>query len=446
MDIERLIVGCLQKKEVDNLKLISVKIEGFRNIDSAEIRFDHLTSLVSLNSYGKSNLMKAIDFAVDFIKKDKEEKDRMMSWTAGLPLNKKIDSKNFMAEFMFSYMMDKKEYYVNYGFEFIWIKNHDAGKEIVREWLNVKENEKSQKYSKLISRDGVGTYRTSVTGRCTNVLNIDQNELMVNKLLLNESLYYYDILRQLNEIKVYVDRHLDASEWYSRNSLIIRKNADEFDLDEVESIPRVIFFLKQKYKEKYELLKDVFCQLFPNIMSIDVREIDLGKNSSVRFSGDIPYVISNKVYSMYVQDRTLNQPIAFTNLSDGAKRIFLMLTYTILADISGITLIAFEEPENSVHPSLLQSYLNILSQLAKDCKIIIASHSPYIIQYVNAESLYIGKPNDHGLADFAKIDNRKINQLLKDASDSNESIGSYIFDLLSGGDDEIGILLDYLEK
>ena len=76
------------------------------------------------------------------------------------------------------------------------------------------------------------------------MLNIDQNELMVNKLLLNESLYYYDILRQLNEIKVYVDRHLDASEWYSRNSLIIRKNADEFDLDEVESIPRVIFFLR----------------------------------------------------------------------------------------------------------------------------------------------------------------------------------------------------------
>ena len=209
MDIERLIVGCLQKKEVDNLKLISVKIEGFRNIDSAEIRFDHLTSLVSLNSYGKSNLMKAIDFAVDFIKKDKEEKDRMMSWTAGLPLNKKIDSKNFMAEFMFSYMMDKKEYYVNYGFEFIWIKNHDAGKEIVREWLNVKENEKSQ----MCIRDrlkGLGGIKTT-KGRVLGFENT-RHEYVVS--IENPDNLFYEQIYLAVDRKIRDVRALPPREWY----------------------------------------------------------------------------------------------------------------------------------------------------------------------------------------------------------------------------------------
>ena len=76
----------------------------------------------------------------------------------------------------------------------------------------------------------------------------------------------------------------------------------------------------------------------------------------------------------------------------------------------------------------------------------MASHSPYLIQYVNTEDIYIGKPNDRGIADFSKIDGHKIKQLLKDASDSSESVGSYIFDLLSGGEDDIDILLEYLEK
>ena len=95
-------------------------------------------------------------------------------------------------------------------------------------------------------------------------------------------------------------------------------------------------------------------------------------------------------------------------------RVFKMLTVfvcTIIADIKGITLIEFEEPENSIHPGLLQSYLSVLSQLANDCRVIVASHSPYIIQYLDTRDIYIGKPNDLGLADFARIDKKKINQL-----------------------------------
>ena len=56
------------------MKLLNVRIEGFRNIKNNSIEFgDGITSLVSTNSYGKSNIMNAIDFAVDFIKADSKE-------------------------------------------------------------------------------------------------------------------------------------------------------------------------------------------------------------------------------------------------------------------------------------------------------------------------------------------------------------------------------------
>jgi len=76
----------------------------------------------------------------------------------------------------------------------------------------------------------------------------------------------------------------------------------------------------------------------------------------------------------------LNQSIDFARRSDGCKRVLIMLTRAVWADKKKLPLIAFEEPENSVHPALMQDYLSILSQLSGDCKIILTSHSPYIIE------------------------------------------------------------------
>ena len=67
-------------------------------------------------------------------------------------------------------------------------------------------------------------------------------------------------------------------------------------------------------------------------------------------------------------------------------------------------------------------------------------------KYLDTKDIYIGKPNDQGLADFARVDKKKINQLMRDASSESNSLGSYIFELLSGGEDEIAILMNYLEK
>ena len=37
-----------------------VKVEGFRNISNIDIKFDNLTSLLSVNSFGKSNFLNSL--------------------------------------------------------------------------------------------------------------------------------------------------------------------------------------------------------------------------------------------------------------------------------------------------------------------------------------------------------------------------------------------------
>lgn len=432
------------------MRILNARIEGFRNIENDSVAFGAgITSLVSVNSYGKSNLMNAIQFAVDFINEDPEVKRRMMSRVYGMPLNKKLDSKNYVADLTFQMLMDERVYVVNYGFSFAWIKNNGqntSGCKIVKEWLTTRADEKYQKPVKLIQRDEEKSfYKSSESGRCSTVIKVEENELILNKLLAYEDLFYRTVVENLNNIKIYVERDFDAAPLYIKTPLI-PKDSDGFDFSSINDVPRIVYKLKAGYPDQYEILMNTFMQLFPNIFSIDVKEVDLGELHGLELPVNAPYIISNKVYSMFVQDKNLNQPLNFESLSDGAKRVFLMLTYTILARINGYHLIAFEEPENSIHPSLLQSYLSVLSQLAGDCRIIVASHSPYIVQYVSTKDIYIGKPNADGIADFAKIDDKKVNALLADASDNGDSVGNYIFDLLSGGEDDTEILLSYLES
>lgn len=432
------------------MKILSTRIEGFRNIDNDTVAFGTgITSLVSVNSYGKSNLMNAISFAADFIKADPEVKSQMMASVYGVPLNRKLDSKNFVADMSFSMRMNDKEYIVAYGFSFEWIRNNErqtTGCRIVKEWLTSRTDEKHQKPTKLIVREsGKSVYKSSETGRCSSMIMVEDNELIINKLLAFPDLYYKSIVENLNNIKVYVERDFDAARLYQKTPLI-PKDTGVFEFSNMMDVPRIVYSLKEGHSDQYEILVSTFMQLFPNIFDIDVKEVDLGELHGLKLPVNAPYIITNKVYSMLVQDKNLNQPLNFKSLSDGAKRVFLMLTYTILANINGYHLIAFEEPENSIHPSLLQSCLSVICQLAGNCSIIIASHSPYIVQYVSTKDIYIGKPNDDGIADFAKIDAKRVKALLNDASVNSGSVGNYIFDLLSGGEDDAEILLSYLES
>lgn len=427
------------------MKLIKVEIGGYRNIDSASISFSEITTLVSVNSYGKSNLINAIDFASRFISADSRLKHQMMSDALCVPMNKETAGRDFRADFLFLTESMGTNYYADYGFSFEWIRD-DGGCRITGEWLTVKEDRKGQKPNQLILREDREKilYRAQREGRCSTKINAGDDELVINRLMMQDRLYYLRLVKELNSFRVYQERHSDTAMLFS--SLVSIKSENySFDLNQPDSIPRMVYELKEKYPDRYEILTDAFCQLFPNIQSIDVRELDFWKLHDIKPASDLPFTMKHKIYSMYVNDVNLNQPLNVSVLSDGARRVFLMLTAAIIADIEGLPLIAIEEPENSIHPGLLQNYLNVLSQLAGSCRILMASHSPYIIQYVNPADIYIGRPNSAGLARFSRIKSSKIKELMNDSRQSDESVGDYIFDLLSGSADDAAILLGYLE-
>ena len=431
------LIDIINMPEVKKMEIIRVKIKGIRNISETEIVFGKMTALVGLNGYGKSNIMDAIDFGLDFIKNPQQAKNKMMTSKQDIPLLNSNAGQNFEFEIELSVILKNKKYFVIYGYGFSWGKTNSPAK-IINEYLKVKSAEKGQKYNTLIDRKlHLANYKRAETGRCDSRIKIDEDLLIVNKLKAFDDLYYIDLINQINQIQFFIERHLDASPAYSPDPFIV-KGFEELELGGIQNIPRAIYFLKKEHKEKFDLLVNSFKQLFPRISDIDVAEVKLNydKKNSFEFSEDMPIMYTDNIYTMTVTDRLLLQPLRFESLSDGAKRIFLMLTYAIIADVKGLSMIAMEEPENSIHPSLLQNYLDILSQLVNGCKIIFTSHSPYIIQYLNIRDIYIGITSDTGSVDFKRIASSKVKTLLKDVSQYDRTIGDYIFNILSSADSE----------
>ena len=77
------------------MELKSVTVNGYRNIYDTTIDFKDLTSVLSLNNYGKSNLLTSIVFGLSFIQQHPKIKQNMMNDIKCVPSLKRKDNSIF---------------------------------------------------------------------------------------------------------------------------------------------------------------------------------------------------------------------------------------------------------------------------------------------------------------------------------------------------------------
>ena len=402
----------------------SIKIEGFKNIDKVSIELgEGITALVSPNGNGKSNAIEAIRFAMDFIHADPDSKSEMMSKLSCVPINSDFVGKNFSVEFSFVHDYEDSSSKGVYGFEFEWLYDPDQ-RGIVKEWLEIREEEKSKRFNKMISRDGNAYYRSSPTGRCSTPIEVAPNELVINRIAHDSKLFYHSIVSELNQITMHDN------------------------LTEQIDLPTFLYELKQKNATRFQIIGSALTTVFDDIEAIDAQQISVARQHGVKASNKVPFVNDNSMYSLYVKKKSLNQPIDYRCLSRGEKAVLMMMACQMLSEQRGDVLFCLDEPENSLHPELIQSYIDLLEQLqlsAPDCSILITTQNPFMLRYLMTQKIYIAIPNERTAADFRKISDKRVKQLWKDADSCNESAGLYILDLLSSDEDGIKQLKSYLE-
>lgn len=426
-----------------------IKIDGYKNVLNTTINFEDITALIGLNNYGKSNILEAIRFANDFIKESKEEKSKRMRYSNAIPMNIKNYGKDFDFEIEFITKLNSKEVVVSYEYSFQWPQTHRKGSRIIKEFLKIKENEKGKQFSTFIERSiDEAKYRSSESGRCDKLIKIDEDDLVLNKLKILDNLFYQQIITELNNLKFDFNYFMDAKDAFDIFPFDLKDDiVYELNKDSGANIAKIVYALKQKYNDKYELLMDSFLTLFSNIEKIEPVSIKVGfsRKQTFNVSENFPLSIPESIYKIVVKEKYNNTVTEFKNLSNGTKRIFLLLTSAILADIQNISLIAFEELENCIHPYLFQQLLLILSGIIENSRIIITSHSPYLIQYLDINKIYIGIPSKDGAAHFKKVRKSKQKSLINDAEDYKMTTGDYIFNLMAESFDDNSELCSYLE-
>ncbi len=432
------------------MNITKFTLKGFRNIGDTTISLKPITALVSLNSYGKSNLIMALDFAISFMHANKEDRRRMMSNESLIPLNVNLAYDNFEFSFTGVATINDKFYLLEYGFSFEWAKENEAGCHILSEYLNVKEQLPRKRFTPLFTRDREDVkIRPSAESRCNTKFSsdIDDLTLVLDLLSIQSPEFLKPYITEIKNVRSFLDQKMDATAVYQKIPQIMFQDAGGMKFMS-ENIPYTLYMLQQKEPIIYERLIDVFLSLFPNIVGVEVTVSDTSKDMKIlgNDSGPVPFTISSKIYSLWVRDRNINQPLEFRFLSAGAKRVLMQLVHVVTASLGGVSVVGLEEPENSIHPSLFHGFLESLKSFAGDMKIIITSHSPYVIQYMDLDGIYIGIPSDDGVARFRKFaSDAKIENLVNDAEDSDTLVGNYIFELLSGNESEINILESYLE-
>ena len=424
-----------------------IKVGGIMNLGEITLSLQDLSALIAPNNYGKSNVLSAVEFGVDFMEASFKRKSSLMKIRSLIPINIALEGKPFIFEVEGTLNWSEKECNYIYGFSFEWAKTKkdDSGAHIIEEHLKLKTNE-DLKFKSYINRTESKTscYLASPTGRCSKQLLVEDNVLALNKLSNFDDLFYIMVIRELNKLNVRMINTMNNPDDYF-NMITPDEDVNELSLDfpHTSKVGFYINSLKELSPKKYELLKNTVTDLLPNITDFDPVKIDLKKDIDKDKEKELPFSLPETFYDVQVKEEYNNQYTSISRISSGCKKILYVLTLVIAAEINKVPLILLEELENSVHPRLLQNLLSTIVALAGDTKILITSHSPYLVKYLNPSQIKIGIPSENGVADFKAIKPNKVNKLLRLASAEEVSLGEYLFEMMLDMDNEKEMFNEY---
>ncbi len=444
------------------MKIKSISVGGFKNLKRSTIQLENITAVISPNNYGKSNLLEAIDFGVDFLSYNSKDRKTMMKWIRGIPINKTIENDEFFFEVELEDESLGEYKFIRYGYTFRWFRDDGSGQKITNEWIETRPSE-SVRYTAFLKR-AEGKYRKEKDTNSFRKINLEDSQLAIDVLAAMDDIEIQPVIKAIVDIDYHICSSLDLGDRFQSTPIEYVDHEDGCIAFDDKDVPRALFQLKEQYPEKYELfLEAVYC-LFPEFIDVAIQSYTLNvDNSKVNLiisadegelvsttleeaQKDIPFKIRDELYRVIITNKNLNQAINISMMSTGTKRIFWLLANVFIASAKGMSIVGVEELETSIHPRLLKGLLEILDEVLDNTSLIISSHSPFLVQYIKAEKIYVGMPNTEGTAEFRKTKSSRIKALIKTARDNGMAVGEYLFELMAGDQDSIETLSFYLEE
>jgi hypothetical protein len=342
-----------------------------------------------------------------------------------VPINSKAPGKDFSFEISGSMELVGTEWQFVYGYRCAWAKDGADGA-ILTESLKVKQPS-DQRFRQMVSRSEAERCLIvpSATGRCSKLFEVSPLQLALSAIARSSTMYLSPMAAQVYGIRVPNLETLDNPESYFSAGA-----GKGIALLGGMTLSEYLYRLKESDPDNYALLEDGLLQLIPGITEFSPEMVTLPDGIT-------------RIYDVRIKEAYCIRSTSIIQLSSGSKRMIFLFTLCIAARRQQIPLIMLEEPENSVHPRLMENLLLALQNYGADTKILLTSHSPYLMRHLRAEQMYFGLPSDDGLARFAKVIPSKLKQLYRYAGDQELTFGEFMFDFMLDAESNTDIVDKY---
>jgi len=357
-----------KKIEVEMLEL-----ENFLSIEKTKIDLGKLTVLVGPNASGKSNIIKALMLLSGLAKSGNLSIEEICENYLGI---------NSVKEVIYNFKKDRfrlKAYFKFRDVDLSYEVSVDSTGRVLKEEIRL------GKTPSLIRKETEVEYQTLEERKKTRISNVYGSILPKIKDLRPKVLQpieeVADILGNINAYSF--DPYKIRARASSSYKLELRRDGSNL----AQVLHSLLTYDRKKFLRIEETLKD----LIPEVDELNT-----------------PITTDGAYCFLSFKEKGVSEPLKYTNISDGTLRILAFVTALHL----GGTIVAFEEPENCVHPYLFETIVD-LSRKAP-CQVLITTHSPYLVDEALPEELrFVDKINGKTRVRMVE-DKEKVKKMLEE--------------------------------
>jgi|Deesub1362B_J571_1020462.scaffolds.fasta_scaffold00998_11 predicted ATPase len=363
-------------------KLRRLKVKNYKSLKSFDVAFGDFNVLIGENASGKSNILDCLKFLSEAVEGN---------------LGSAVNRRGGYNKIVFG---GNKDYSIEitvefeegfYSFSFC----EDSGLYLIKEELN-------------INRETVLQYvwdREKEVGRC-EYIDKKGEKIVEDRSLRTDDLKFYSHSNFLHSSAQKFKKYIESWKFYKFSVPEIRKELDakkSLNLNETGgNLAQVLHSLLSERPKIFAKIEETLKLAIPEIEELLSPLTEQGKT----------YVA--------VREKGFKGKFDYAQISDGTLRLLAFITAINLD--SGLT--CFEEPENFVHPRLLKLVVEILKNSEK--QVIISTHSPYLLDYVNLEDLIIVK-KEEGKTKTKRIEEREEKERVRSLLSEGIPLGEAYF-------------------
>lgn len=143
-----------------------------------------------------------------------------------------------------------------------------------------------------------------------------------------------------------------------------------------ENLSAWLLTLQTSYPEHFQRIKQVALDTLPGLQEILTPPTQIGTTF------------------LMTREQELSRPITVWRMSDGELKFLALLSLIFAPPELGSPVISIEEPENHLHPKLIETLIEVYIQRRGELRefasqLFVTTHSPYIIDRMTIDDLFV---------------------------------------------------------